>query len=1049
MRIRRYGPHSSNNTVSISVLERLRRANIMKFLVITGIICSVIFVAFSYIYSAFFLPSIADAEAFLFPEASKIYSREALDDPENKDKYVLYTLGSENRTYVQLPDISKDMRNATLAMEDDRFYSHFGVDIPAFMKAVLSSFGIGPARGGSTITQQLMKNVFLDNRKQLIRKYKEALLAIKMESKYSKDEILELYLNKIFLGSNAYGVEAAARTYFSKNASELSLAESSILVGLIKLPAYLNPYGPRKDELMGYTDEDGVYHKGRKDLVLERMVKLKMITKDEMLQAQEEAKSIEFKSNKIRIKAPHFVFYVQEILEEELGKEALEIGGLQIYTTLNWDLQDYAETLLQERTANYPSKYNATNAALATINPDNGDILAYVGGKDYFDDASQGKFDVLQSYRQPGSTMKPYTYATAFEELGYGTGTVVWDVKTDFGQGYSPENITGAYTGPTTLRNALSSSLNTPAVKLAALAGPANVLEMLTKLGITYTGDAEKHGVAIGIGVAEVQILEHINGYTAFTGDGTFHKTRSLLSIHKADGTLLKEFPTRDKVAGMKDTTAALVRNILTDETSRPSVDGFDWNKYMQLNGYNNGAKTGTSNRVDPKDATKKLPGDDWVIGFTPHLVTGIWMGNNDGTPMKDGATGLAIVAPIWRDYMNRAHEIINADKAKLYTEPTLLQGITINKWNGKRATDITPEALKRTEYYAPNNPPKGSDDIVFTEIPMNSVTFEAATDDTPEYLKIIVKRAVLTSERPDNTAWETPVQAWISSSNQFMMYPEGITAEEVERRKALSDTDKELLIEELETQYKMSKGELNADGTPKEELTDIIPYPDIPNSGAERPIDSDGDIAFNHSASLNFGIISPLNNSIHKASSTVPLSLSIDYNTPIKRLELWVDGVSQVIKTKSPWDTYITLPDTAKDSIPITVEITDSTSKSVKKSIMVSTVAPPSKPIAPLKEDIKPLKTESNVSINMSEPMNNSTFKSGSTVPISFSGDTENIKTIDITLNNTFQKKLANGVMSTTIKVVGLSGTHTIYARITLVDGTIIDKKSIIQLSN
>ncbi len=786
------------------------------------LILSIVTLVALYAYGSIFLPSVDNAEELSFAESTIIYDREALNPAANPAEHILYVIhGDENREYIPLDEISPWVVKATLAIEDDQFYSHFGFDIGGIGKAVLYEFfGIGPRRGGSTITQQLAKQVFLSSERKFIRKFKELLIAIKLEWHYTKDEILELYLNKISYGNNAYGIEAAARTYFGKSARDLTIAESAILASIPVAPTRFSPYGSNKDLLMGFyeyeefsteaearaaeenqtsdvaeesaeeADEKAkpkgprTYKKGRKDIVLQRMLELGYVTSDQFNQAWAESLELEFKRARTDIKAPHFVFYVRERLEEKYGKEFLDQGGLRIYTTLDPDLQNLAETLVKEKTAHYVGTYGAENVAMTSINPDNGEILAYIGGKNFFDTESDGQVDVLTSSRQPGSSFKPIVYAAGFE-AGYAPGTVVFDVKTDFGAGYTPQNFDESFSGPVSFRESLNRSLNIPAVKMAVLATPNKVLEMAGKMGIKYEGDADTHGVAIGVGVAEVEPLSHISAYQTFTNDGTYFPPSAILEIRNAEGKVLEKVDnTQNQKEAVDPEVAALVRNVLTDETSRPTTNDFDWNNFLQIEGINNGAKTGTSNRVaknpafneaEPEsDENRKfitVPGDSWTIGFSPHLVTGFWVGNNRGKPMKSGATGLTVAAPLWKNFMEGAHDQLikerGGDKDKPYLESKALLAMEINRLSGKLATDQTPENLKVTEYFASFNQPTELDDSVAVKT-INIFNGEKADFRTPAFAKKTLPILSLTSLRPDLPNWIEPVEKWIQEHPLF-----------------------------------------------------------------------------------------------------------------------------------------------------------------------------------------------------------------------------------------------------------------------------------------
>ncbi len=779
------------------------------------------------LYALLFLPSVKNAEQLNFAESTIIYDREALNDGVDKSKHILYKIhGDENREYIPLNEISKYVPMSTIAIEDDGFYHHFGFDVGGIVKAVLNRFlGIGSARGGSTITQQLVKQVFLSSEKTFARKFNELLLSIKVELVYSKDEILELYLNKISYGNNSHGIEAAAQNYFGKSARNLTLAESVILAGIPQAPSRYNPYGSNKDLLMGYydykeytphfskkspldkgdlggfkkskasevgaenllpSDEDSeiteeeeenknklkVYKKGRKDLVLQRLLDLDKISSDEFYQAWANSNYITFQRNQANIKAPHFVFYVREQLEEKYGKEFLTQGGLQIFTTLDPDLQKIAEETIQRRTEFYKNTYGASNAAMTSINPETGEILAYIGGRDFFDIENDGQVDVLRSFRQPGSSFKPMVYAAGFDK-GFSPARVTFDVETDFGSGYKPRNFDEKYHGPVSFRKALNHSYNVPAIKMAFLATPKYVLELASKLGIKYKGNADTHGVAIGVGVAEVQPLSHIAAYQAFVGDGTYHLPSSILEIRDAKGKVLEKNDfEKMKTEGLESSVAGLVRSVLTDETARPN----SWNKLLNLKKeYNSGAKTGTSNKLvknskfnknipESKSNTKftTLPGDSWTIGFTPHLVTGVWVGNNRGQALKSGATGLTVAAPIWRDYMRDAHEKIiskGADPEKDYIKSELTKK-TVNKYSGLLASKITPKSLFKNEYFAPFAVQTRFDNSLQPKS-INILTGEVADEKTPQWLQKEVLVLNIESIRPDLGNWVAPAKRW------------------------------------------------------------------------------------------------------------------------------------------------------------------------------------------------------------------------------------------------------------------------------------------------
>ncbi len=867
-----------------------------------------------FLYGRFFLPSVEDAAELQFAESTVIYDREALDPTENPDDHVLYVIhGDENREYIPLEEISPWMKKATIAIEDDQFYSHFGFDIGGIFKAVLNEFfGIGTARGGSTITQQLVKNSFLSRERTITRKFKELLLSMKVEWHYEKDEILEMYLNKIPYGHNAHGIEAAAKTFFGKSARELTLAESAILASLPVAPTRFSPYGANKDLLMGFSELDETtgektYKKGRKDLVLQRMLDLKMISFEEFKVAWAEAKELEFKIYRTDIKAPHFVFYIREQLEEKYGKEFLKQGGLRIYTTLDPELQEAAERIIKEKTAHYPSTWDAKNAALASINPDTGELLAFVGGKDYFDTANDGQVNILTARRQPGSSFKPIVYAAAFEQ-GYSPATVLFDVETDFGGNYQPQNFDGKFLGPVSAREALNRSLNIPAVKTAYLATPKNVLDLAGRVGIKFEGDADHHGVAVGIGVAEVEPLSHIAAYQVFARDGSYFQPTAILEVQDASGKALESFdPINTSREGIKPEIAALVRHILTDETTRPTTDGFDWNVLLQLPGLDNGSKTGTSNRTtenpefneeEPEDEEENpkmitVPGDSWTIGFTPHLVTGVWIGNNRGEPMKPGATGLAVAAPVWKRFMTEGHEILfkkGANKEKAYPEFEL-ETRKVNKYSGKLATELTPPKLAVEEVFAPLAVPTDLDDSVEV-IEIDKISGRKKTRFTPFYARTQKHVLKLSSIKPDMPNWQNPVTEWIEEHPRF-----------ITSLGAIMDSE-----EEIEKDKEKEKRGEDGDSFFEERRTRLFSR----NPSGYRRLVDDVHNEFTQKNAPQIKITSPRNRG-SLAPGEVEVTTSVSAKYGVKGLEFYFDDVLVAEAMNAPWTGRFHLPKSAK----------------------------------------------------------------------------------------------------------------------------------------
>ncbi len=696
------------------------------------------------------LPDVNDLTNFVTSQSTLIYDREG---------NVLYTVhGEENRENIVLSDIPKHYIDATIAIEDDQFYSHPGFDLGGILKAVLYEVtSIGNPRGGSTITQQLVKNVFLTPERSYVRKAKELILAMRLEQALTKDEILELYLNRIPYGSNAYGVQMAAKTFFNKNAKDLSLLESSIIASLPKAPSWLSPYGPNKAKLTGYWDESGNYISGRKDIVLDRMLELGYITEKQKLQAQGELKSLEFEKYRENIKYPHFVFYVREILENKFGDLGVEAGGLKVYTTIDPKVQDFAEKTIQERKERNLTNYAASNMALLTVDATNGQILAMVGSVDYFDDTIDGNVNVVTRPRSPGSSFKPFVYAAAFL-AGYAPSTLLFDVETDFGNNYKPKNFDGTFNGPVSARKSLGYSLNIPAIKMAFLAGIDNVIRVARDCGATsLVDDPDLYGISIGLGTGEVPLIEMVRAYTTLARGGSRIDFNPILRIEDSRGNVienLENVKTRSEQV-LDQQIAYSVTHVLSDGTARPEAWGA-----LNMPGRIYAVKTGTSNRVINEGAANETikPGDVWTLGYTTRVVTGVWGGNNDNSPMSYSSSGVSVAAPVWNAVMTKATEDYPVEP---FPVPEGIEEIKVAKLSGKLPSEFTPEEEIVTEIFTQYNKPTEVDDV-YAEIPVDGVSGKLPTDFTPESA---IENAVLLnfhSEKPDFPNWEKPVQEWV-----------------------------------------------------------------------------------------------------------------------------------------------------------------------------------------------------------------------------------------------------------------------------------------------
>ena len=616
-------------------------------------------------------------------QSTKIYDRTG----EN----LLYEIhGNEQRTLVNLNDIPETLKNATIAIEDKNFYHHKGISILAILRTAITNVLYHKRAGASTLTQQFVKNSILTNEKKYTRKIKEAMLAYKLEKRFSKNEILQMYFNEIPYGSTAYGVEAASQKYFGKHVHDLNLAESAILAALPQGPSRYSPYGPNYDLLIG-----------RQHYILDLMVEQGMISAEDADIAK--AYELKFQKQGTNIKAPHFVMYIKEQLSEKYGEKMIEQGGLKIITTLDLYKQEVAEEIIKEKAEKNEKRYKASNAALVSIDPKTGQILAMVGSKDYFDDEIDGQVNITTSKRQPGSSLKPLVYAASFIK-GYTPDTILYDVVTNFSnddkEPYEPHNYDSEEHGPVTIRKALAGSLNIPAVKALYLAGVGNVTDLAQAFGYTTLKDKDRFGLSLVLGGGEVKLLEHTNAYGVFAREGLFHPLVSILKVEDKNGKTLEEYKEKDGEKVLDAQVAKMINSILSDNSARAYA--FGEKNWLTLGSRPVGAKTGTTN--DYRDA--------WTIGYTPSLVTGVWVGNNDNSEMKRGAAGGTVAAPIWHDYMKKIlgdtpiEEFHKPDDFK--TGKDVLDGkiggetiVKIDKASGLLATDLTPLSMIEEKVYS------------------------------------------------------------------------------------------------------------------------------------------------------------------------------------------------------------------------------------------------------------------------------------------------------------------------------------------------------------
>ncbi|TSC93173.1 MAG: 1A family penicillin-binding protein [Candidatus Berkelbacteria bacterium Licking1014_7] len=669
------------------------------------------------------------------PAISKLKTLKSAQSTQILDRNgeLLYAISGEKQRMIipsdQIPDYVK---KAAVSIEDQDFYQHRGLDFSGVFRAIYYNL-TGKSRftqGGSTITQQYVKNALLNPKKTYSRKIKELILSLELEMMYSKDKILEMYLNEIPYGSTAYGIEAASRKYFGKPAKNLTLEESATLAALPQAPTFYSPYGANKDKLLK-----------RKDLVLEKMAKLGYITKDEAEKARQA--KITFTPLSESLIAPHFVFYIREYLAEKYGEKMVEEGGLKVTTTLDIDTQKKALDAIEAGSKKL-DRYGANNAALVAIDPSTGQVLAMVGSRDYFNDDIDGQVNVTTSNRQPGSSFKPIVYATAFKDK-YNPAFTLFDLTTDFGGGYVPNNYDGSKRGPVSMRLALANSLNIPAVKTLGLVGVKKALETAADLGITTLTQPDRYGLSLVLGGGEVKPIEMAGAFSVFANGGKKAPLTGILKVEDDNGKILEEFKTENlETKPVLDPQIAYqINNILSDNHARGAVFGFTNN--LSIPGKTVAVKTGTTQEFH----------DAWTVGYTPQISTAVWVGNTNNDGMKKGADGSVVAAPIWNAFMK---SFLLSKENKGFDQPSGIREIEVDKLSNKLPTADSPEIIKDifTSWQAPDK----KDDI-HIRVKINKLNGKLATEFTP---KEVIEEKLYTeihSEKPQNSNWEGPVLAW------------------------------------------------------------------------------------------------------------------------------------------------------------------------------------------------------------------------------------------------------------------------------------------------
>lgn len=722
------------------MLARARRRRLRPKGVALGIL--VVMIAITglglYLWLASGLPAVDDLSGYMVMPSSYVYDR------YGRLLFEMPPPHTGSHTPVPLTEIPEALRQATIATEDANFYTNPGVDAVAIIRAVwLNLRGGEILSGGSTITQQLARNLLLSPEERyeqtLKRKLREAILAWRLTQRYSKDEILALYLNEIYYGNLAYGVQAAAQAYFDKDVRDLDLAECALLAGLPQSPFYYNPLENLKAT------------KARQAVVLGLMVKQGYITAEQARLAKEE--KLYLASAPFDIQAPHFVMYVRGLLEQELGLARLEQGGLRIYTTLDLDLNEAARDLTRYRLARLaecdgqvqdcpPGGRNVRNAALIAIEPQTGEILAMLGSPDYFSTRIDGAVNGTTALRQPGSSIKPITYAAAFAGGKLTPATMMLDVRKSFvtreGASYVPLNYDLQFHGPVRLREALASSYNLLAVKVLDTIGIEAMAGLARQMGITTFDDPDRLGLAVTLGGGEVRLLELAAAYGAFANGGYRVKPKAILRVEDADGQILwsqapafSSAETTEEERVLDERVAYLLSDILSDDLAR--IPSFGDASVLELS-RPAAVKTGTT--TDYRD--------NWTVGYTPNLVVGVWVGNADNETMRN-ISGISGAAPIWHDFMETA---LKGRPMREFPQPDGLVEVEVCALSGLLPEPDCPHRI--TELFLAGTEPTQSC-TMHQRIAVDRATGQPATTATPP--EQIVER-VYTILPPEAQEW-------------------------------------------------------------------------------------------------------------------------------------------------------------------------------------------------------------------------------------------------------------------------------------------------------
>lgn len=812
---------------SMGTAERRKRLK-RRFWQICGatVLLGVLYLGWLYIT----LPDISDPRALIADQSSVILDRNGVE---------LYRLsGDEDRTWISGNQIPEHMKQAIIAIEDKRFYDRGCLDIRAILRTI---FTFGRGGGASTLTRQLARNALDLNRENILsRKLKEFFLGCALERRYTKEEVLDQYLNWVPFGRNVYGIEQASKAYFSKSATGLTLAESAVLASIPQRPSYFSPYGNHvytdvTDEALtqilagqatsvdDLSDDDIrigliaadigtgstiIHMGGRTNQVLRNMRDMEFITEEEETKALADLQTMTFQPLRESIRAPHFVLWVRQMVDDMLAQEdaegILDRGGLQIETTLDWTLQQRAENAVQVQAKDLVDRFQAHNVSLVAIAPSTRELLAYVGNTDYADDEHDGKVDMARAARQPGSTFKPFVYAASFRE-GYGPATILYDVETKFGDDI-PQNFDGHFVGITDARHALAGSRNIPAIKAFYTLPQDNredrILDLVSAMGAPTPKDTKltlqqaqaKEGIAadkrfsygypLAIGAAETPLIEMVQAYATLADGGQARPLIAIKRVLDRRGSILFQAEESRSTEVLDPRIAYEITSILSDVSARPNEY---WQTVLTVPGWEAAAKTGTSNKCleriesgqNKGQCKERRPSDVWTMGYTPAIAAGVWVGNADGTALSQSAESLITAAPIWKNFMVAAHTppkntgasappSVTAGKPTQFPEPSGIIFPQVSTLSGELPTECTPLERRRADVFLEEFAPVTTDSAC-AMLEVDRVTKTLASDSCPEEAReqgaYLVPRSILSDRWP---LWQKGVEEWAAKQMEL-----------------------------------------------------------------------------------------------------------------------------------------------------------------------------------------------------------------------------------------------------------------------------------------